>query len=69
MRKQKNTLSPSPKGSQSPKFFDSDFREVRGLGLGRPKSSGILQADFQILLSARLRNKDRPVQAAAVLNV
>jgi hypothetical protein len=36
-----NTLSPSPKGFQSPKFSDSDFREVRGLGLGlgRPKSS------------------------------
>jgi hypothetical protein len=36
--------SPSPKwGFQSPKFSDSDFREVRGLGLGlrRPKSSGI----------------------------
>jgi hypothetical protein len=34
--------SPSPKwGFQSPKFSDSDFREVRGLGLGlgRPKSS------------------------------
>jgi hypothetical protein len=27
----------SPKGFQSPKFSDSDFREVRGLG--RPKSS------------------------------
>jgi hypothetical protein len=40
MRKQTNTLSPSPKGFQSPKFSDSDFREVRGLGLGRPKSSG-----------------------------
>jgi hypothetical protein len=25
-----NTLSPSPKGFQSPKFSDSDFREVRG---------------------------------------
>jgi hypothetical protein len=33
-------MSPSPKGFQSPKFSDSDFREVRGLGLGRPKSSG-----------------------------
>jgi hypothetical protein len=33
------SLSPSPKGFQSPKFSDSDFREVRGLGLGRPKSS------------------------------
>jgi hypothetical protein len=32
---------PSPKGLQSPKFSDSDYREVRGLGLGRPKSSGI----------------------------
>jgi hypothetical protein len=30
----------TPKGFQSPKFSDSDFREVRGLGLGRPKSSG-----------------------------
>jgi hypothetical protein len=42
MHKQTNTLSPSPKGFQSPKFSDSDFREVRGLGLGlgRPKSSG-----------------------------
>jgi hypothetical protein len=41
MRKQTNTLSPSPKGFQSPKFSDSDIREVRGLGLGlgRPKSS------------------------------
>jgi hypothetical protein len=39
MRKQTNTLSPSPKGFQSPKFSDSDFREVRGLG--RPKSSVI----------------------------
>jgi hypothetical protein len=36
MRKQTNTLSLSPKGFQSPKFSDSDFREVRG----RPKSSG-----------------------------
>jgi hypothetical protein len=36
MRKQTNTLSPSPKGFQSPKFSDSDL--VRGLG--RPKSSG-----------------------------
>jgi hypothetical protein len=34
------TRSPSPKGFQSPKFSDSDFREVRGLGLGRPKCSG-----------------------------
>jgi hypothetical protein len=34
--------SPSPKWCfQSPKFSDSDFREVRGLGLGRPKSSVI----------------------------
>jgi hypothetical protein len=41
MRKQTNTLSPSPKGFQSPKFSDSDFREVRGLGLGRPKSSAL----------------------------
>jgi hypothetical protein len=42
MRKQTNTLSPSPKGFQSPKFSDSTLREVRGLGLGlgRPKSSG-----------------------------
>jgi hypothetical protein len=42
MRKLTNTLSPSPKGFQSPKFSDSDFREGRGLGLGlgRPKSSG-----------------------------
>jgi hypothetical protein len=41
--KQTNTLSPSPKGFQSPKFSDSDFREVRrlGLGLGRLKSSAI----------------------------
>jgi septin 7 len=41
MRKLTNTLSPSPKGFQSPKFSDSDFREVRSLGLelGRPKSS------------------------------
>jgi hypothetical protein len=38
MRKQTNTLSPSPKGFQSPKFSDSDFSEV--CGLGRPKSSG-----------------------------
>jgi hypothetical protein len=37
MHKQTNTLSPSPKGFQSPKFSDSDFREFRGLG--RPKSS------------------------------
>jgi hypothetical protein len=29
MRKQTNTLSPSPKGFQSPKFSDSDFREVK----------------------------------------
>jgi hypothetical protein len=41
MHKQTNTPSPSPKGFQSPKFSDSDFREVRGLGLGRPKSSVI----------------------------
>jgi hypothetical protein len=34
MRKQTNTLSPSPKCFQSPKFSDSDIREVRGLGLG-----------------------------------
>jgi hypothetical protein len=39
MRKQTNTLSPSSKYFQSLKFSDSDFREVRGLGLGRPKSS------------------------------
>jgi hypothetical protein len=39
MRKETNTLSLSPKGFQSPKFSDSDFREVRGLGLRRPKSS------------------------------
>jgi hypothetical protein len=31
MRKQTNTLSPSPKGFQSPKFSDSDFREVLDL--------------------------------------
>jgi hypothetical protein len=37
MRKQTNTLSPSPKGCQSPIFSDSDFREVRGFG--HPKSS------------------------------
>jgi hypothetical protein len=42
MSKQTNTLSPSPKGFQSPKFSDSDFREVRELGLGRPKSSAII---------------------------
>jgi hypothetical protein len=41
MRKLTNTLSPSPKGFKSPKFSDSDMREVcgLGLGLGRPKSS------------------------------
>jgi hypothetical protein len=27
MRKQTNTLSPSPKGFQSPKFSDSDFEK------------------------------------------
>jgi hypothetical protein len=42
MRKLTNTLSPSPNGFQSPKFLDSHFREVRGLGLGRPKSSEFL---------------------------
>jgi hypothetical protein len=42
MRKQTNTLSPCPKGFQSPTFSDSDFREVRGLGLERPKSSAVL---------------------------
>jgi hypothetical protein len=36
VNKQTNTLSPSPKGFQSPKFSDS---EVCGLGLGRPKRS------------------------------
>jgi hypothetical protein len=39
-----NTENPSPSlkwGFQSPKFSDSDFREVRGLGLGRPKSSAV----------------------------
>jgi hypothetical protein len=41
MRKQTNTLSPCPKGFQSPKFSDSDFSEVCGLGLGRPKSSAV----------------------------
>jgi hypothetical protein len=41
MRKLTNTLSLSPKGFQSPKFSDSGFREVRGLGLGRPKSSAV----------------------------
>jgi hypothetical protein len=41
MHKLTNTLSPSPKGFQRPKFLDSDFSEVRGLGLGRPKSSAI----------------------------
>jgi hypothetical protein len=39
MRKQTNTPSPSLEGLKSPKFSDSDFREVRGLRLGRPKSS------------------------------
>jgi hypothetical protein len=48
MRKQTYTLSPSPKGFQSPKFSDSDFSEVRrlGLGLGRPKSSDTLGVIF-----------------------
>jgi hypothetical protein len=45
MRKQTNTLSPSPKGYQSPKFSDSGFREVRGLG--RPKNSGIWVGFFK----------------------
>jgi hypothetical protein len=35
MRKQTKKLS--PRGFQSPKFSDLDFREVRGFG--RPKSS------------------------------
>jgi hypothetical protein len=37
------TNTPSPKGFQSAKFSDSDFREVPEVrGLGRPKSSGVL---------------------------
>jgi hypothetical protein len=37
MRKLTNT-SPSPKGFKGPKISDSDFREVRGLGLNSTKS-------------------------------
>jgi hypothetical protein len=48
MLKFTDTLSPSPKGFQSPKFSDSDFREVRGLGLGRPKSSDLKWAHLFI---------------------
>jgi hypothetical protein len=33
MRKQTNSESESPKGFLSPKFSDSDFREVRGKAL------------------------------------
>jgi hypothetical protein len=49
MRKQTNTLSPSPKGFQSPKFSDSDFSKVRvlGLGLGRPKALAVPQNDLK----------------------
>jgi hypothetical protein len=55
MRKQTNTLSSSPKGFQSPKFSDSDFREVRGLGLGRTKSSGKrCPKDLQVTLKPTL---------------
>jgi hypothetical protein len=51
MRKLTNTLRPSPKGFQSPKFSDSDFREVcwLGLGLERPKSSDKKVTDFGYL--------------------
>jgi hypothetical protein len=41
MCKLTNTLSPSPKGFQCPKIFGLRLREVRGLGLGHPKSSGV----------------------------
>jgi hypothetical protein len=44
-----NMLSPSPKCFQSPKFSDSDFREVRGLGLGRPKSSDADHGRYNII--------------------
>jgi hypothetical protein len=57
MRKQTNTLSPSPKGFQSPKFSDSDFREVRGLG--SPKSSNVNYHSFkfhvEINVSSRIK--------------
>jgi hypothetical protein len=63
MRKQTNTLNPSPKGFQSPKFSDSDFREVRGLGLGRPKSSGrqLLWKTLSLVSQLVLNNKGRIV--------
>jgi hypothetical protein len=46
MRKQTNTLSPSPKGFQSPKISHSDIREVRGRG--RPKSSDYYSIWFNL---------------------
>jgi hypothetical protein len=50
-----DTQGPSPKGFQSPKFSNSDFREVCGcgLGLGRPKSSavGLYENSTKVLVS------------------
>jgi hypothetical protein len=64
MRKQTNTLSPSPKGFQSPKFSDSDFREVRGLGLGRPKSSGCTYEPEYLLIYLWKKNLGKFLDSA-----
>jgi hypothetical protein len=67
MRKLTNTLSPSPKGFQSPKFSDSGFREVRGLGfrLWRPKSSAGRSEFEDCKEKERLRDLDYNVPRAA----
>jgi hypothetical protein len=65
MSKQTNTLRPSPKGFQSPKFSDSDFREVRGLGLGLgpPKSSSYIHLKIVVkpltIVAPSLRRMDK----------
>jgi hypothetical protein len=52
---------PSPMGFQSPKFSDSDFREVRGLG--RPKSSAywVLPVYDELIRAVWEDNGDRPL--------
>jgi hypothetical protein len=56
MRKQTNTLSPSPKGFQSPKFSDSDFREVADSDSDVWKALVVIATFYRVALKNCPRN-------------
>jgi hypothetical protein len=68
MRQLTNMLSPSPKGFQSPKFSDSDFREVRGTS---EKSAGLQRSprDFREVRGTLEKSADSDLDVRKALSI